>query len=150
MDASRGRNALSLIPRFLAGKLVIRGTRIAVEFVLELLAGGQSESELLANYPGLISEDTQAAKEERPKLIAQDEVTHRLIVAIGSQRVALDFFTRITHLPPHTGDRPATLQPMRQDAELQHVRGPGTSAQGEAKKPAQPQLPRRRKKGRPA
>jgi uncharacterized protein (DUF433 family) len=40
-------------PEVLAGKPVIRGTRLAVEFILELLAAGQSESELLINYPGL-------------------------------------------------------------------------------------------------
>jgi len=37
----------------LAGKPVIRGTRLAVEFILELLAAGQRENEILANYPGL-------------------------------------------------------------------------------------------------
>ena len=44
----------------LAGKPVIRGTRIAVELILELLAAGQSESEILANYPGLAREDILA------------------------------------------------------------------------------------------
>jgi uncharacterized protein (DUF433 family) len=44
----------------LAGKPVIRGTRIAVELVLELLAAGQSESEILANYPGLTRDDIHA------------------------------------------------------------------------------------------
>ena len=44
-------------PEILAGKPVIRGTRIAVEFMLELLAAGQSEKEILANYPGLTRED---------------------------------------------------------------------------------------------
>ena len=47
-------------PEMLAGKPVIRGTRLAVEFVLELLAAGQSESEILANYPGLVREDILA------------------------------------------------------------------------------------------
>ena len=49
-----------LDPNILAGKPVIRGTRLAVEFILELLAAGQSESELLANYPGLSREDILA------------------------------------------------------------------------------------------
>jgi hypothetical protein len=40
-------------PEILAGKPVIRGTRIAAELILELLAAGQSEREILANYPGL-------------------------------------------------------------------------------------------------
>jgi uncharacterized protein (DUF433 family) len=48
-------------PEILAGKPVIRGTRIAVELILELLAAGQSESEILANYPGLTREDVLAS-----------------------------------------------------------------------------------------
>jgi uncharacterized protein (DUF433 family) len=47
-------------PKVLAGKPVIRGTRLAVEFILELLAAGESESEVLANYPGLSREDILA------------------------------------------------------------------------------------------
>ena len=47
-------------PKILAGKPVIRGTRLAVEFILELLAAGESESEVLANYPGLSREDILA------------------------------------------------------------------------------------------
>ncbi len=47
-------------PGILAGKPVIRGTRLAVEFILELLAAGQSEDNLLLNYPGLAREDILA------------------------------------------------------------------------------------------
>jgi uncharacterized protein (DUF433 family) len=47
-------------PEILAGKPVIRGTRLAVEFILELLAAGQSEADLLMNYPGLTHEDILA------------------------------------------------------------------------------------------
>ena len=47
-------------PGVLAGKPVIRGTRLAVEFILELLAAGQSENEILGNYPGLAREDILA------------------------------------------------------------------------------------------
>jgi uncharacterized protein (DUF433 family) len=47
-------------PETLAGKPVIRGTRIAVELILELLAAGQPEREILANYPGLTMEDILA------------------------------------------------------------------------------------------
>lgn len=49
-----------LDPGILAGKPVIRGTRLAVEFILELLAAGESEKELLENYPGLTREDILA------------------------------------------------------------------------------------------
>jgi uncharacterized protein (DUF433 family) len=47
-------------PAVLVGKPVIRGTRLAVEFVIELLARGWSEAEILRNYPGLVREDIQA------------------------------------------------------------------------------------------
>jgi uncharacterized protein (DUF433 family) len=47
-------------PEILAGKPVIRGTRLAVEFIIGLLAQGWSEAEVLRNYPGLTSEDFQA------------------------------------------------------------------------------------------
>jgi uncharacterized protein (DUF433 family) len=47
-------------PEVLAGKPVVRGTRLAVEFILELLAAGQSEHELLTSYPGLTREDILA------------------------------------------------------------------------------------------
>jgi uncharacterized protein (DUF433 family) len=47
-------------PEILAGKPVIRGARLAVEFILELLAAGQSEKEILDNYPGLTRDDILA------------------------------------------------------------------------------------------
>jgi len=47
-------------PDILAGKPVVRGTRLAVEFILELLAAGQAEQEILRSYPGLTREDILA------------------------------------------------------------------------------------------
>ena len=47
-----------------------------------------------------------------PKVIASDEVTNRIIIAIGSQRIAYDLTTRITNLPPITGDQPAPVVPL--------------------------------------
>jgi uncharacterized protein (DUF433 family) len=47
-------------PEILAGRPVIRGTRLAVEFILELLAAGQSETRILAHYPGLTRDDILA------------------------------------------------------------------------------------------
>ena len=42
---------ISLSPDALAGKPVIRGTRLSVEFVIGLLADGWAEPDILANYP---------------------------------------------------------------------------------------------------
>jgi len=47
-------------PSVLAGKPVIRGTRLAVEFVIGLLADGWSEAEIIANYPGVTQADIRA------------------------------------------------------------------------------------------
>ena len=44
----------------LAGKPVIRGTRLAVEFILDLLAAGQSEANIISSYPGLTRDDILA------------------------------------------------------------------------------------------
>ena len=44
-------------PDVLSGKPVIRGTRLAVEFILELLAAGQTEQDILESYPGLTHPD---------------------------------------------------------------------------------------------
>jgi len=40
-------------PEILAGKPVIAGSRLSVEFILELIAEGWTESDMLRNYPGL-------------------------------------------------------------------------------------------------
>lgn len=47
-------------PEILGGKPVVRGTRLAVELILELLAAGQTFEELLENYPRLTTEDILA------------------------------------------------------------------------------------------
>ena len=44
----------------LTGKPVITGTRISVELVVELLAQGWSERQILDNYPSLTTEDIRA------------------------------------------------------------------------------------------
>lgn len=56
----RESDLIVIDPEIVGGKPVIRGTRLAVEFILELLAAGQSESNLIANYPGLTREDILA------------------------------------------------------------------------------------------
>ena len=47
-------------PGILVGKPVVKGTRLAVEFIVDLLAQGWDEAEILRNYPGLTRLDIQA------------------------------------------------------------------------------------------
>lgn len=51
---------IAIDPAVLVGKPVIRGTRLAVEFIIDLLAQGWPESEILRNYPGLTLQDIHA------------------------------------------------------------------------------------------
>jgi uncharacterized protein (DUF433 family) len=47
--------------QILNGKPVIKGTRLAVEFIVDLLANGWTNNEILRNYPNLTQEDIRAA-----------------------------------------------------------------------------------------
>ncbi len=50
-------NRIVLDPEVLAGKPVVRGTRLLVEFVVGLLAHGWSETDIVDNYPNLERDD---------------------------------------------------------------------------------------------
>jgi uncharacterized protein (DUF433 family) len=63
-----------LDPAILAGKPVIRGTRLSVEFVIGLLADGWSEADILANYPGLSREDITACLNYARDLLHSEKV----------------------------------------------------------------------------
>ena len=51
--------------------------------------------------------------QEKYVLSAEQEKTTRVIVCIGGQRYALDFLTRITRLPPSTGNRQGNVLRMK-------------------------------------
>lgn len=51
---------ITVNPKILGGKPIIRGTRISVEFILDLLASGVSEDEILQDYDHLTREDIHA------------------------------------------------------------------------------------------
>lgn len=50
-----------LDPTIRSGKPVIRGTRITVSDILEYLAGGMSQREILDDFPDLAEDDIRAA-----------------------------------------------------------------------------------------
>lgn len=49
-----------LNPKVMVGKPTIKGTRLTVEYMLNLLAGGTTIVEILAEYEGVTQEDIQA------------------------------------------------------------------------------------------
>lgn len=52
---------IAIDPQVCGGRPCVRGTRIWVSLILDLLADGMSESDLLAEYPSLAREDIRAA-----------------------------------------------------------------------------------------
>jgi uncharacterized protein (DUF433 family) len=56
-------------PRRLAGKPVIRGTRITVELVVGMLADGWDETRIIAEYPMLVPEDVRACLHARHRAL---------------------------------------------------------------------------------
>jgi uncharacterized protein (DUF433 family) len=51
---------ITLDPKVMVGKPVIRGTRLTVDYILNLLAHGVSFAEILEEYKGLTSDDIRA------------------------------------------------------------------------------------------
>jgi uncharacterized protein (DUF433 family) len=65
---------ITLDPKILAGKPVIRGTRLSVEFVIGLMAEGWSEADILANYPGIGHDDVIACLAYARDMLSSEKV----------------------------------------------------------------------------
>jgi uncharacterized protein (DUF433 family) len=62
------RERIAVNPHILLGKPVIKGTRIAVEFIIDLLSEGWSEDDILENYLGLTHDDIKASMIETDRI----------------------------------------------------------------------------------
>lgn len=58
----------------LGGKPVVKGTRIPVYLILELLASGMSEEDVLKEYPSLKVNDIRACLSYASKILLQEEI----------------------------------------------------------------------------
>ena len=72
---------ISINPQVCGGKPCIKGTRIWVSMILDLLASGMGEAELLSEYHGLVHEDILAA------IAYGAEVARERIVPIPQDKV---------------------------------------------------------------
>jgi uncharacterized protein (DUF433 family) len=61
-------------PAVLVGKPIVRGTRISVEWVVDLLAAGWSIEQILENYPHLTREDIQACLSYASELLHSEKI----------------------------------------------------------------------------
>ena len=81
------------------------------------------QSLVMKNKPGstgpqnkVVSLDrTQAPNPAKPRVVARDTVSRRIIIGIGGERFALDFTSRFTPLAPGTGDAPAPVLPWKKE-----------------------------------
>lgn len=61
-------------PNVLTGKPVIRGTRPAVEFVVDLLAQGWTEMQIRENFPGITAENIRACLQYASDVVKSERV----------------------------------------------------------------------------
>jgi uncharacterized protein (DUF433 family) len=68
------RNKITVNPKILAGKPIIKGTRISVELILDLLANGWTTEQTLENYPQLKREDITAVLKYATEILKEERV----------------------------------------------------------------------------
>ena len=61
-------------PKILTGKPIVRGARISVEMVVDLLAAGWSHDQILASYPHVSEEDIRACLAYAGELLREEKV----------------------------------------------------------------------------
>jgi uncharacterized protein (DUF433 family)/predicted nuclease of predicted toxin-antitoxin system len=71
-------NRITFNKDVLCGKPLIRGLRISVEMILELLAKGATEEEILQDYPQLEPDDLRAALLYAHHMVAREDVFDRV------------------------------------------------------------------------
>jgi len=62
------------VPGVLGGKPVIKGTRLSVEFILELLSSGMSVKDVVREYPQLKATDVYAAISYAAKSLKHEDI----------------------------------------------------------------------------
>ena len=71
-------NRITFNKDVLCGKPLIRGLRISVEMILELLAKGTTEEEILQDYPQLEPDDLRAALLYAHHMVSREDVFDRV------------------------------------------------------------------------
>jgi uncharacterized protein (DUF433 family) len=65
---------ITIDPNILVGKPIIKGTRISVEFIIDLLARGWSEEQILKEYDHLTRDDIHACLAYAGELVREEKV----------------------------------------------------------------------------
>jgi uncharacterized protein (DUF433 family) len=73
---------ITLASEVLAGKPVIRGTRLSVEFVIGLMADGWSEADIPEDYPGIAHDDVIACLAYARDTLSLEKVPERGLICV--------------------------------------------------------------------
>ncbi|HEX8253591.1 MAG TPA: DUF433 domain-containing protein [Thermoanaerobaculia bacterium] len=73
-------------PEIFGGKAIIRGRRLAVEHVLDMMAAGSDANELLTHYPWLEREDIQACLYYAARIAGREHFAPRLVTSEAADR----------------------------------------------------------------
>lgn len=68
------QSRITIDPNVLVGKPTIKGTRLAVRLIIDLLAQGWSTDEILRNYPGISIKDIQACLSYASEALRSEKV----------------------------------------------------------------------------
>ncbi len=68
------RDRITLDGAVLAGKPVVRGSRLAVDFIVGLLGQGWTEADILRNYPGITHDDIAACLQYASEILQSEKV----------------------------------------------------------------------------
>jgi uncharacterized protein (DUF433 family) len=68
------REHITVDPKVLVGKPIIKGTRLAVEFIIDLLAAGWTQEQILENYPHIGQDDMQACLAYAAELLHTERI----------------------------------------------------------------------------
>jgi uncharacterized protein (DUF433 family) len=71
------RSRISIDPRVCGGQACIRGTRVMISLLVDYLANGDTEEQILAAYPHLRREDLRAAMHYAA------ELTRERVIPVG-------------------------------------------------------------------
>lgn len=66
------RERIEVAPGRLGGKPVVRGSRIPVELVVQMVADGWPDERILASYPSLTAEDVRACLQYAAALLREE------------------------------------------------------------------------------
>ena len=68
------RDRITLDAAVLAGKPVVRGSRLAVDFIVGFLGQGWTEADILRNYPGITHDDIAACLQYASEILQSEKV----------------------------------------------------------------------------